>query len=220
MNIGNLIFLISIVSIQPINYGCVRTEKTLNQEAKNPPNMTIYEETKPIQIKPIVLELPEGHKLGRIEMGVLCIPMTDLKSIEGKAQVSEKDFTNLVRTVLEDAHYNIADNSSVNSQRSLGDDELILRGTVKDLKANLCFPTSGFRSWKISKGESCVKIHWQLYSRKRDKILFETITEGSEKLKEAIAYGSRKVILSSVAVATQNLIADKQFNMVVANLIN
>ncbi len=182
--------------------------------------MTIHEETKPIQIEPIALELSEGHKLGRIEMGVLCIPMTDLKTIGGKAQVSENDFTEIVRTVLEDAEYNIAENSSVNSQRSLHDDELILRGTVKDFKANACFPKSGFRSWKISKGESSVKINWQIYSKKSDRILFETITEGSEKSSEATGYGITKVILGSVADATQNLIADKQFNIVVTNSIN
>jgi hypothetical protein len=198
----------------------VRTEKTINQDAKNPPNMTIHEKTKPIQIEPIVLELPEGQKLGRIEMGVLCIPMTDLKTIGGKAQVSENDFTDTVRTLLEDAHYNISENPSDNSQRLLGDDELILRGTVKELKANACFPKSGFRSWKISKGESRVKINWQIYSKKSNRILFETITEGSEKSSEAIGYGIRKVILDSVAAATQNLIADNQFNIVVTNSIN
>jgi hypothetical protein len=182
--------------------------------------MTIYEETKRIQIRPIALELPEGHELGRIEMGVLCIPMADLKSIGGKARVSENDFTDVVRTVLENADYNIVDNTSVNSKSSAYDDELVLTATVKDFKANLCFPKSGFRSWNISKGESYVKIYWQLYSKKNDKMLFEKITEGSEELKEAIAYGSTEVILASVAVATQNLIADKEFNMMVTNSMN
>ncbi|MGB7293043.1 MAG: hypothetical protein WBD99_12795 [Thermodesulfobacteriota bacterium] len=220
MNTDNLIFIISIVSVELILHSCVPTEKTINQDATKPPNMTIHEETKPIEITPIVLELREGQKLGRIGMGVLCIPMTDLKSIEGKAGVSENDFTDVVRTVLEDANYNIAENSSVNSQRITGDDELILRGTVKDLKANACFPKSGFRSWKISKGESRVKLYWQIYSKKSDEILFETTTEGSEKLSEAIGYGITKVIIRSVAVATRNLIADKRFNMVVTNSIN
>jgi hypothetical protein len=220
VNTGNLIFLLSIVSIQLMIHGCARTEKTINQDAKNPPNITFHEESRPIQIEPIVLELPEGHKLGKIEMGVLCIPMTDLKTLGGKAQVSENDFTDTVKTILEDAHYNIADNSSVNSQRFLGDDRLILRGTVKDLKVNACFPKSGFRSWKISKGASRVKINWQIYSKKGDSMLFETITDGSEMSSEAIGYGITKVILGSVADATQNLIADKQFNILVTNSIN
>lgn len=217
MNTGNLIFLILILSIQLILHGCAHTEKTINQNAENPPNMRFHEKTKPIEITPIVLELPEGQKLGRIGMGVLCIPMTDLKTIGGKAQVSEDDFTDTVRTLLVGAHYNIAENSSVNSQRITGDDELILRGTVKDLKVNACFPKSGFRSWKISKGESRVKINWQIYSKKSDRILFETITEGSEKSSEATGYGITKVILGSVAASTQNLIANKQFNIVLTN---
>jgi hypothetical protein len=220
VNTGNLIFLLSIVSIELIIHGCVRTEKIINQDAKNPPNMTIHGKTKPIQIEPILLELPEEQKLGKIEMGVLCIPMADLKTIEGKAQVSENDFTDTVKTLLEDAHYNIAENSSANSQRLLGDNELILRGTVKDLKVNACFPKSGFRSWEISKGESRVKIKWKVYSKRRNRILFETITEGSENSSEAIGYGITKVILRSVAAAAQNLIADKQFNIVVTDSIN
>ena len=181
--------------------------------------MTVHENTKPIEITPIVLELPEGHKLGRIGMGVLCISMTDLKTVGGKAQVSEDDFTDTVRSLLLDAHYNIAEDSSVNSQGFRGDDQLILRGTVKDLKVNACFPKSGFRSWKISKGESHVKINWQIYSKKSDRILFETITEGSEKSSEATGYGITKVILGSVAFATRNLMADKQFNTVVTSSI-
>lgn len=182
--------------------------------------MTIDEKTKPIEIKPIVLELQEGHELGKIEMGVLCIPMTHLKTIGGKAQVSEDDFTDTVRSVLVDAHYNVAENSSANSQSFRGDDGLILRGTVKDLKVNVCFPKSGFRSWKISKGSSRVKISWQIYSKKIDRILFETNTEGSEKSSEATGYGITKVILDSIAAATQNLMADKQFNIVLRNSIN
>jgi hypothetical protein len=179
--------------------------------------MVITQKTKPIQIKPVAVELPKEHELGKIEMGVLCIPMTDLKTIGGKAQVSENDFTDVVKSVLENRGYNIADNSSVTSQGYPHEDELVLTSTVKDFKANVCFPKSGFRSWKISKGESHVKIHWQIYSKTSDKILFETITEGHEMLSEAIGFGSRKVILSSVAVAAQNLIADKQFNLVVTS---
>ena len=220
MKTPKLIFLTSILLVHLLLHGCVRTEKTINQDAKNPPDMTIHEESRPIQIEPIVLELPEGHMLGRIEMGVLCIPMTDLKTIGGKAQVSENDFTDVVRSVLENRGYNIADNSSVTSQGYPDEEELVLRGTVKDLTANVCFPKSGFRSWKISKGESRVKIYWQIYSKKSDKILFETITEGCERLSEAVGYGSSKVILGSVAVATQNLIADKQFSVVVTNSMN
>lgn len=182
--------------------------------------MVITGKTKPIQIKPIAVELSEEHKLGRIGMGVLCIPMTDLKSIGGKAQVSEDEFTDVVRSVLENRGYNIADKSSVTSQGYPHEDELVLTGTVKDLKANVCFPKSGFRSWKISKGESRVKIYWQIYSKKSDKILFETITEGYERLSEAVGHGSSKVILGSLAVATRNLIADKQFNAVVTNSTN
>jgi hypothetical protein len=220
VNFANFIFFISIFSIQPIIYGCAHTETTINQVAKNPPNTVIHEKTKPIQVKPIVLQLPEGHKLGRIEMGVLCIPMTDLKSIGGKAQVSESDFTDVVRAELENADYNLIDKTPVNSRHAIHEDELVLKGIVTELKANVCFPKSGFRSWKISKGESHVKIYWQIYSKKSDKILFETITEGCERLSEAVGYGSSKVILGSVEVATRNLIADKQFNVAVTNSMN
>ena len=188
--------------------------------SKGAPSKVTTEKTKPIQIKPIAVELSEKPKLGRIGMGVLCIPMTDLKTIGGKAQVSEHDFTDVVRGVLESKGYNTADNSSVRSQGYPTEDELVLMGTVKDLKANICFPKSGFRSWKISKGESRVKIYWQIYSKKNDKILFETITDGYERLSEAVGHGSSKIILGSVAVATRNLIADKQFNVIVTNSKN
>jgi hypothetical protein len=218
VNIVHFTVLLSIVLVQSILNGYWWTEATINQVDKNPMNPQINYGTKPIQIKQIVLELPEGHKLGRIEMGVLCIPMTDLKSIGGKAKVSENDFTDVVKTVLENADYSIIDDTSVDSQTRVYEDELVLKGIVKELKANLCFPKSGFRSWKISKGEAYVKIHWQMHSNTDDKILFEKITEGSERLTEAIAYGSTKVIRASVAVATQNLIADENFNMVVTKL--
>jgi len=183
-------------------------------------NRSIGQDTKPIQVKAIALDIPEGHKFGRIGMGVLCIPMTDVKAIGGKARVSEKDFTEVVRAELTQANFNIIARESDDIDYTNIQDELVLKGIVKELKANLCFPKSGFRSWKISKGEAYVKILWQVHSKAGDKILFEKITEGSEKLKEAMAYGSSKVILASVAVATQNLIADKQFNLVVTNTNN
>ncbi len=219
MNIRNFIFFISIVFIQITAHGCSGTQSTVDQMRDQPPNMIRAEKTDPIELRPIGLELPEGHKLGRIGMGVLCIPMTDLKTIGGKAKVSENDFTDVVRTVLENAGYNLAD-TSANSVTHAHDDGLVLQGTIKDLKANACFPKSGFRSWEISKGESHVKIYWQISSRENDKILFETITEGSDKLSEAIGHGITKIILGSVAGAAENLIADKQFNMIVTNLMN
>jgi len=193
--------------------GCTSKEPIIQTVHNKPLKSAINKGTKLIEVRPITLDLPEGHKLGRIEMGVVCIPYTDLVTIGGKAPVSVEDFTNVVINILDKANFNIVDATS-NNPESIGmGDELILKGVVKDIKADICFPNSGFRGWKIGKGESYIKIDWNLISRPTNQIIFETTTEGSYELKDAIAYGPEKVILGSVAVATQKLIAEK-------NLVN
>lgn len=219
MKIRNFIFFITIVFIQAAANGCSRAGTAVKQMGDSPAGILLAEETSLIQIEPVALDLPVGHRFGRIAMGVLCIPMTDLKSLGGKAQVSESDFTSVVIKVLENANYGVTENPLPGREGHNHDDGLVLIGIVKDLKMNGCFPKSGFRSWKISKGESRVKIHWQLYAEQSDKILFEKITAGSDRLSEALPYGFKQAILGSVAAATENLIADKQFNTVLRNSI-
>jgi len=194
-------------------FSCTSNEPIILPAYKRPLDTPINQATKLIEVRPVTLDLPEGHKLGKIGMGVLCLPMTDLITIGGKAPVSEGDFTNEVVNVLEKANYNLVNSNSNNMKSSRSEVELILKGVVKDLKADICFPSSGFRGWKIGKGESYIKIDWNLISRQTNQIIFETTTEGSYELKDAIAYGPEKVILGSVAVATQKLIAEK-------NLVN
>jgi len=194
-------------------FSCAGEQPIIHLVNGRPLGPPVDQETKLIEVRPITLDLPEGHKLGRIEMGVVCIPYTDLVTIGGKAPVSVEDFTNVVINILDKANFNIVDATS-NNPESIGmGDELILKGVVKDIKADICFPNSGFRGWKIGKGESYIKIDWNLISRPTNQIIFETTTEGSYELKDAIAYGPEKVILGSVAVATQKLIAEK-------NLVN
>ena len=189
--------------------GCSQKEITVQPVHEQPPGTPVNQETRLIDVEPVALDLPDGHKLGKIEMGVLCIPMTDLVTIGGKAPVSVEDFTNVIVNILERANYNLLSSNSNNIKSNRLGDELILKGVVKDLKANICFPSSGFRGWKIGKGNSYIKIDWNLISKQTNQTIFETITEGSYELKDAIAYGPEKVMLSSVAVATQNLIADE-----------
>jgi hypothetical protein len=194
-------------------FSCAGEQPIIHLVNGRPLGPPVDQGTKLIEVRPITLDLPEGHKLGRIEMGVVCIPYTDLVTIGGKAPVSVEDFTNVVINILDKANFNIVDATS-NNPESIGlGDELILKGVVKDIKADICFPNSGFRGWKIGKGESYIKIDWNLISRPTNQIIFETTTEGSYELKDAIAYGPEKVILGSVAVATQKLIAEK-------NLVN
>lgn len=187
---------------------CTSNEPIIHPVHTQPLDIPITRKTKLIEVRPITLDLPEGRKLGKIGMGVLCLPMTDLITIGGKAPVSEGDFTNEVVNVLEKANYNLVSSNSNNIKSSRLEDELILKGVVKDIKANICFPNSGFRGWKIGKGDSYIKIDWNLISKQTNQTIFETTTEGSCILKDAIAFGPEKVILRSVAIATEKLLGD------------
>jgi len=195
--------------------GCWRDERVINPAYKSPLNTPIDRETKPIVIRPIVLELPEGHKLGKIEMGPVCIPQTDLITLGGKAQANEEHLTFAVKKELSNANYNVVDRNPEFPSPSKYNEELILAGTITDLRANVCFPSSGTRSFKIGKGEAYTKIHWKLFTKNNNEPIYESITEGSDKLEKSKPFGPAKVIIGSVIIATQNLMADKDFNNVV-----
>jgi len=195
--------------------GCWSKERVMHPVHRRPLNTPIEMETKPILIRSIELDLPEGRKLGKIEMGPLCLQQTDLITLGGKAQANEEDLTVAVKKELSNADYNVVDKEPESRSSSKDNEEIILVGTITDFRANVCYPSSGSRSFKIGKGEAYTKIHWKLFTKKNNEPIYELITEGSDKLEKSEPFGPAKVIIGSVIIATQNLMADTNFNNLV-----
>ncbi len=51
--------------------------------------------------------------------------------------------------------------------------------------------------------------------KKNNEPIYESITEGSDKLEKSKPFGPAEVIIGSVIIATQNLMADTNFNNLV-----
>jgi len=151
-------------------------------------------------------------------------------------RASTDDFTEVFQDEMEKANYNIMwDTGVLFEDPSDIEAEYLIAGIVIEMQANLCFWTSN-GDW-LRKGEAYMKVNWQLYSRLDRKVVYETITEGTSKVKTK-GYlhpnkpykGTSKVykvagqvyyvgatdltdmFLNTFASATKNLLAEKGFH--------
>lgn len=212
-----ILFKISQVLLMPvILVGCATSSVVKQTELKQPIDIPVNQETKPLQFKKIVVKLPRGHKLGAIKSGVLCVPNAELTWLGGKATITEDEFTDVFREELEKANYQVVgDPNALFEDPSEWKAEFLVAGLVTEMLANLCYPWSGFGNWTSGKGEAYMKVNWQIYSRLDRKVVFQTITEGSSKVDDSSPTGPTDVFLNAFAIATGNLLADKGFNELV-----
>jgi serine protease Do len=200
-------------------FGGCATNTIKQVEAKVPIDISPDQKAKPIQFKKIVIKLRRGQEIGRMQGGIFCADMAPLIWQGGKMTLSGDDFTEVFRQELEKANYPVVgDPDALFDDPSEWKAELLVAGLIKEMKANICYPKSGFYDFNTSKGEAYIKVDWQVYSRLDRKVVFRTTTEGSSKIEASSTTGQYDVFLNAFAMATQNLLADQGFNHLVVGL--
>lgn len=172
--------------------------------------------SKPIQLSKVVVRLKRGEHVGAVQGGFFCVPQADLTWKGGRLKLDSDDLTDAFKEELEKYSFKtVGDTSALFEDPSSWKSEILIAGLVKELKTNVCFPMAGFGNFSSSKGESFVKVEWQIYSKLDRAVVHSVTTEGSFKSAESQEGGVDSIILNAFAQAARNLLADAEFRDIV-----
>lgn len=167
----------------------------------------------PIQFRKIVVQLNRGEHLGAVQEGALCIARSDLTWRGGRVQFTESEFDDVFIEELSKANYEVVgDPNALFNDPDSWNAELLIAGRINSIRANICFPWSGFRNYSDAKGEAFVRVEWQVYSRLDRQVIFTTTTEGDGEVRNASASGELDPFMFAFAEATRGLLANKEFH--------
>jgi serine protease Do len=167
---------------------------------------------KPVQLKKVIVKLPRGKKVGKMQMGLLCVDYSDLKWKSGRMNIASEDLTEVFYDEFKKAEYNIVGNpNNLFDNPNSYNAKYLIGGVVKDLEANVCYPMGGFGNIDKVKGGVFIDIEWQVYDTLNKKTVYSTTTKGSFQETEATESDLLYLFENAFGIATQNLLADKGF---------
>ncbi len=211
--VGVIAWFTFISSMLSLVYGCASTAEIQRVEAE--PVIPVFEDetSKAIHFEKIVVDLPQGTDLGATQIGFFCIPDNDLTDTGGRRTIVREGLTSAFRRELEAANYRV-----VSDSEALFDDPFVSRaeyriaGVVDGLRANICFPKSGFGDFHTAKGEGFLQVNWKIFSRVEGRIVYELTTQGTGSVEDAVPGGEDQIFLAAFSRAVQNLLADQRFH--------
>ena len=172
--------------------------------------------SKPIQLSKVIVRLKRGEHVGALQGGLLCVPQADLNWKGGRLKLDSDDFTDAFKEELEKYSFKtVGDTNALFEDPSSWNSEILVAGLVKELKSNVCFPMAGFGNFSSSKGESFIKVEWQIYSKLDRAVVHSVTTEGSFKSTESQEGGIDPIIINAFTQAARNLLADEKFRDIV-----
>ncbi|MBL8645380.1 MAG: serine protease [Rhodospirillaceae bacterium] len=191
--------------------GCATSAKVTQVEDKEIKEVKVGETAKPVQFRKMALRMPRNRVIGAVQAGLLCVPQGELTYRGGRVAIDDDQYNDVFREELETANYVV-----VGDPDALFDDpeswkaEYLIGGLIKDIKANICFPMSGFGSFSSSSGEAEIEVEWQIYSRLNRKVVHEVKTKGSSKISSK-ENGAEDIFLEAFASASRQLLSDEGF---------
>lgn len=209
------ITFVSFLLTVSILVGC-QSAPVKQVEVKSTIDIPEGKESKPIMFRKIVVKLRRGEKYGELQAGILCISRGNLKWKSGKVVWSGDDLTEVFQDELKASNYKVVgDPNALFEDRNSTGAELMIAGNVHGLKANLCYPNTGFGDFDSSKGSAYMSVDWQVYSTLHRRVVYKTTTEGSAIQESTTSGGPADLILDAFGISVRNLLADKGFNQLV-----
>ena len=176
-------------------------------------------QTKPVAFTRLVLKVPRNEEIGRVGVGMFCLPSAKVRARRGRYSVDSDMFTDVFRDELEAANYKVVgDPDALFADPSLDQAEYFIAGLITEIEANACFPLAGFGDYEKGTASSYLKVEWQLYETLGRRVIFKTETEGSHAQEDSIDDAMTVSLEESFAAALQNLLANKEFHGLVAGV--
>jgi len=198
--------------------GCTSAVLIPIVEDKTPIQIIDKSQVKPIALVKLKSKINRGSKVGSLASGIMCIPQIDLtwRSGSGGINLSSEGFDEIFVDAAESNGWPVVGgNENLFTGQDFTGAEVLIAGTIIDVKTNLCMMMPDMSS-KMS-GKYYVKIEWQIYSPIRQKLIDTIVTSGTGEVK--IQSDDTLYLIESDAfeMAVRNLLADEFFLLAVEN---
>ena len=186
--------------------GCVATvEEAILPQVTNLKAIEANSNSMKTYINDFSINLP-SPKIGQAKGGTLCIGASDLTWTGHTPTIAAMD--NTVKSTFSELNYNVS--SSLLKEKSRNDADVLVAGSVTDMRGNLCLSING------QKGDVYAEVSWELYNKKNDQTI-TLKTQGvssNPKFKQA---GDTELFVNSVKMATLNLLANPEVHKLLNN---
>ena len=169
-------------------------------------------QTKPIVLTKITAKIRRGTNVGNLYYKPFCSKATNFKWKSSRTHFHVLDDLESVFTdELEGNGYTVIGSGEnlifdgINISRA----ELLIAARILNVKINMCSPSS--QPDINIHGSLFIEVEWQLFDPFQKEVVATINTEGSYKVEETVADGYKTLWDNAFAVATNNLIANKEF---------
>ncbi len=150
-------------------------------------------------------------RIGEIQSGIFCSRTGDVVWDQKTQPLLTQGVFRTFRDELEKARYPLVKTSESMFEEAKDKDkskstDLQVGAFIREVATNFCAKSGG-----MTLGGAYVKIFWQVFAPDQQKVLFETVTEGSYQIENAEKLTPDRFFNQAFAMATRNLLADNRF---------
>jgi hypothetical protein len=168
-----------------------------------------------LKVEAVKLKLGRNEVIGSMADNALCVPTDQIFWGEGEnVYFSADDLADIARDGIRKAGIPLTDDPDVifsSGQKAAPD--LLFGAVVQEMRGNLC----AMLQHTDVRGDSWMKVLWQLYSVSQGKVIYSKEWEGFYKQSSTVPDRGRGIWLGSFRSSLQNLLADEQFRKVLAS---
>jgi len=156
----------------------------------------------------------DNSKIGELQKGWLCSKSGNIVWNKKVYDVFGSKLVTVFRSELEKAHYPVpADrifDTAKNEEKATSD--LQVGMLIKEVSANFCAKSDG------NLGGVYMKVFWEVYSPEAQRVVFETMTEGTFQPGEMVKIPLDRFFLNAFSSAVRNLLAEQGYHDAIANM--
>lgn len=170
----------------------------------------------PIAIERVVFQVPRGQQIGTVRGGIACLPWVKLNAGGSQATITDAGYLDAIQHELVAAGYRITTSPNELFQTGAASaTRLRLAGRVTDIKANVCFPMSGFGDSSNGTAEVFVAIEWQAFDSASKSVVMRVATTGYGTVTQNGPGPFGEANDSAAAMATRRLTITPEFQRLV-----
>ena len=178
--------------------------------------LAVGEKPAPLFFRKIVVDIPDNSVVGTYQAGLICAGGRNLRLNAQHRTITKGHFPRIFKEEFEKANYVIVgDREDLFREPSSSGARFMVGGRMKELKMNFCMPN--VYNLSAARGQSYMRVEWQVFDRKTNKIVFRTVKEGSHRIDSAISGGFRILFRTAFRQTVRALIADPEFRTMITN---
>ena len=173
-----------------------------------------FSQTRSFVYQRAIVKPDRGAPAATVMGGLACIPQGQLAWDTGQFGVVNQEYENAVQEEFQRAGYRIAatvgGGDLFSDKREIATDYRIA-AVITDVRANICYPMSGFGDFYRGSGEASLRVEWQVYSDREKRVVMTSVQKGSAKIDGMTPAAPKALLLRAFARSVRGLLADPAF---------